>query len=135
MEPNFRYNSKPLKKPALLWALQFQFNCEIYPIVQISSLKVPIHSQWIQASSSKSISFLNVRGDFHIYTARQSPTFDEMTSKWCFLWQCEYGCLHLHIEIEIFLQKYLFYSDCLDSCWSIVVKKWNDMPSRKGLSN
>ena len=26
-------------------------------------------------------------------------------------------------------------NDCLDSCWSIVVKKWNDIPSQTGLSN
>ena len=55
--------------------------------------------------------------------------------KWCFVWQYKYGCLSLHIEIEIFLQKYLFYNNCLESYWSIVVKKWNDIPSQKGLSN
>ena len=38
----------------------------------------------------------------------------------CFVWQYEYQCLPLHIEI--LLQKYLFYNDCLDSCWSTVVK-------------
>ena len=26
-------------------------------------------------------------------------------------------------------------NDCLDSCWSIVVKKWNDIPPQTGLSN
>ena len=25
----------------------------------------------------------------------------------------------------------MFYDDCLDSCWCIVVKKWNDYPSKK----
>ena len=34
-------NSKPLKKQVLLQALQFQFSCGTYPIVQISPLKVP----------------------------------------------------------------------------------------------
>ena len=88
----------------------------------------------IQASSLKSISVPNVRGDFHIYTAMQSATLTK-TSKWCFVWQYEYGCLPFHIEIWIILQKYLLYNDCLDSCWSIAVKKWNDIPSQIGLAN
>ena len=74
--------------------------------------------QCIQASSSKSISLPNVRTDFHIYIARQSATLTKMFK--CFAWQYEYQCLPLHIEI--LLQKFLFYNDCLDSCWSTVVK-------------
>ena len=56
-------------------------------------------------------------------------------SKWYLVWQREYGRLSLYIEIEILLQNYFFYNDCLDSCWSIVDKKWNDMPSQKDLSS
>ena len=82
----------------LLWAIQFQFNCEIYPLVQLSSLKLPMDSQCIQASSSKSISVPNVREGFHIYTARQSATLTKI-SKWCFVWQYGYGCLPSHINI------------------------------------
>ena len=37
---NFTYNSKPLKKLPLLWALQFQFNCGTCAIRQLSSLKL-----------------------------------------------------------------------------------------------
>ena len=61
-------------------------------------LKLPMDSQWIQASSSKRISIPNVRKDFHIYLARRSATLAKM-SKWCFVWQYEYGYLPLHIEI------------------------------------
>ena len=95
-----------MKNPALLWAIHFQFNCKIYLIVQLSSLKLPMDSQCIQASSSKSISVSNVREDFHIYIARQSTTLTKMP-KWCFVWQYEYGCLPLHIRIWILLQKKL----------------------------
>ena len=35
------------------------------------------------------------------------------------------------LKFWILLQKYLFYNDCLESCWSIVVKKWNYMPSKE----
>ena len=49
--------------------------------------------------------------------------FDKKNLKYCFLWQFEHSCFPLHVEIQI-LQKYLFYNDCLDSCWPIVVKKW-----------
>ena len=62
------------------------------------SLKLPMDSKCIEASSSKSISFLNVRGGFHIYDARQKATLKKM-SKWCFVCQYEYGCLPLLIEI------------------------------------
>ena len=55
-------------------------------------------------------------------------------SKCCFVWQYEYTCLCLHIYIWILPLKYLFYNDFLDSCWSIVVKKWNDIRSQKSLS-
>ena len=58
----------------LLWALQFQFHCGTYPIGQLSSLKLPIYSQWTQVSSSKSVSVPNVRRDFHDYFAKQSTT-------------------------------------------------------------
>ena len=54
--------------------------------------------QCIQASSSKSISVPNVRGEFHIYTASQSASLTKM-SKLYFVWQYEYGCLPLHFEI------------------------------------
>ena len=53
--------------------------CEVYPILQLSSLKLPMDLQCIQASSLKSISVPNVRGDFHIYTARQSATLTKMS--------------------------------------------------------
>ena len=74
--------------------------------------------QCIQASSSKSISLPNVRRDFHISIARQSVTLTKMFK--CFVWQYEYQCLPLHIEILV--HKYLFYSDCLDSRLSTAVK-------------
>ena len=61
------------KKLAPLWALQFQFNCETYPIRKLPSLKLHKDSQCTQASSStKNIYVPNVRRDFHIYIARQS---------------------------------------------------------------
>ena len=123
-----------MKKIALFWAFQFQFNCGTCWVRQLSSLKLPMNSQCIQPTISKSISVSNVRADFPIYIARQSATLTKL-SKWCFVWQCEYGCLLLHTEILILLQKFLFYTDCLDSCWSIAVKKRNDIPSQKGLSN
>ena len=71
---NSTYNLKPFKKPDLLWALQFQFNCEIYPVEQRSSLKLPMDSQFVQATSLKSIPVPNLRGVFRIYTSRQSAT-------------------------------------------------------------
>ena len=37
--------------------------------------------------------------------------------------------------LAIKLQKYLFCNDCLHSCWPNVAKKWNDIPSKTGLSN
>ena len=119
-EPTFGAEITTSKK-AVFWTLQFQFNCGTYPIRQLSSLKLPMDSQSIQTTSSKSISVLNVRTDFPIYIAKQSGTLTKML-KWCFAWQCEYGCLPLHIEIQILLQKYLFYNDCLDSSWSIKIK-------------
>ena len=122
---DFTYNSKPLKKLALFWAIQFPFNCEIYTIVQLSSLKLSMDLQWIQASSLKSISIPNVPQVLHIYTARKSATLTKMSE--CFVGQYEYG--------------YFFYkyrnncSRMTVSCWSIEVKKWNNIPSRTGLSN
>ena len=38
------YNSKLFKKQVLLEALQVQFKYGTYPIVQISSSKVPMHT-------------------------------------------------------------------------------------------
>ena len=58
------------KKLALLWALQFQFNSETYPIRQLLSLKLPMDSKYVQASSLKNISVPNVRRNFHIHIAR-----------------------------------------------------------------
>ena len=87
-----------MKKPALLWALQFQFNCGIYPIIHLSSLKLPMDSQCIQ-TSSKSISVSSVRGDFDVYIARYSANLTKI-SKWYIVWQYEYGCLPLHNEIS-----------------------------------
>ena len=81
-----------MKKPALLWAHQFQFNYGTYPIVELLSFKLPMDSQCIQASSLKSISVPNIRGDFHIHIAVQNATLTK-----CFVWQYEYGCLPLHI--------------------------------------
>ena len=114
-----------MKNPALLWALQFQFNCEIYPIVQLSSLKLPIESQYIQVSSLKSISFPNVRKDSIFTPPGKVPLwkncqYDLLNGKWKY----EYGCVPLHTEISILLQKYLFHNGCLDSCLTIVVKMW-----------
>ena len=77
---------------ALLWVLQFQFNCGTYSIRQLSSFKLPMDSQCIQVSSSKSISVPNVRIDSHIYIARESASLKKM-SKWCFVSQYEYGVL------------------------------------------
>ena len=94
------------------------------------SLKLPMDSQCIQASNSKSTSVPNVSRDFYINIARQGATLTKML-KWCFVWQYEYGSLSLHITVKILLQKYLFNNGCLDSCWSIVVKKWNDISSQK----
>ena len=130
---NSTYKSKPLKKLAFLRAFQFQLNSGTYTIIQLLSLKLPMASQWIQASSSKIISIPNVRKDFHIYLARQSATLAKML-KWCFVWQYEYGYLPLHIEIQILLQKYLFYNYWLDSCWFVVVKKRNDLISLESFS-
>ena len=76
---NFTNNSKPLKNPALLGALQFQLSCGIHPIVQLLSLKLPMDSPCIQATNSKSISVPNITGDFHIYTARQSSTLTKVS--------------------------------------------------------
>ena len=59
---------------SLLWALQFKFNCGTYAVVQISSFKLRMDSQCIQARSSKNISVQNVREDFHIYIAGQTDT-------------------------------------------------------------
>ena len=82
-------------------ALQFQFNYGIYPIVQLSSLKLSIDSQCIQATSSKSISLPSVRGNLYIYTGRQSATLTKM-SKWCSVWQYEYGCLPYILKFKFF---------------------------------
>ena len=79
-------------------ALQFKFNCGVYPIVQLLPLKQPTDSQYIQASSLKSISVPNVKGVFHIHTSRQNATFTKML-KWGFGWQYECGCLPLHMKI------------------------------------
>ena len=54
------------KKLALFWVCQFQFNYGTYPIRQLSSLKLPMDSQCIQATSSKSVSVPNIRRDFLI---------------------------------------------------------------------
>ena len=62
------------KKQALLWALQFQFNCRRYSIKKLSSFKLPMDSQCIQDSSLKGIFVPNVNGGFHIYITRQSAT-------------------------------------------------------------
>ena len=105
----------------------------IYNCVTLS-LKLPMDSKGIESSSSNFFSFSNVTLDFHIYIARQSATLTKI-SKWCFVWQYKYGWLLLHIGNYVLLQKYLFYNDCLDLRWSIVVKKWNDIPSQTGLSN
>ena len=48
----------------------------------------------MQPSSSNSISVPDVRGDFNIYIVRQSATLTKI-SKWCFVWQYEYGSLPL----------------------------------------
>ena len=55
----------------------FQFNSGTYPIWQLLSLKLPMDSKRIQASSSKSISILNNRRDFHIYFATLSATLPQ----------------------------------------------------------
>ena len=34
------------------------------------------------------------------------------------------------LKFKFFLKKYLFYNDCLDSCWSVIVKKRNDLPKK-----
>ena len=47
----------------------FQFSSGTYPIRQLLYLKLPMDSEGIQASSSKSISVPNVRTEFHIYFA------------------------------------------------------------------
>ena len=62
------------KKLALFWVLQFPFNCGTCPIRQLPSLKLPMDSKCIQATSLKSIFAPNVRRDFPIYIARQSAT-------------------------------------------------------------
>ena len=51
----------------------------MYPIVQLLSLKMPMDSQCIDATSFKRISVPNVMGDFHIYTARESATLTKMS--------------------------------------------------------
>ena len=38
------YNPKLFKKQVLLETLQVQFKCGTYPIVQISSFKIPLHT-------------------------------------------------------------------------------------------
>ena len=98
------HNSKPLKKPALLWAPQFQFNCEIYPIVQLSSLTHPVDSQCIQVNSLKSISFPDIRGDFHIYTARESATL----TKKC---QNDVLCGNMNMYVSPHILKLKFYKN------------------------
>ena len=30
--------------------------------------------------------------------------------------------------------RYLFYNDCLDLCWFLIVRRWNDIASQTGLS-
>ena len=77
---SFTYNSKLLKKKlVLLWTLQFKFNRGTYPIGQLSYLKLPMDSQWIQASRSKSIFVPNVKRDFHTYFANQNATLTKMS--------------------------------------------------------
>ena len=90
------------KKIAPFWALQFQFNCGTYPIRQLSSLKLPMDSQCIQATSSKSTSVKNIRRNSPIYIARQSAALTKM-SKWCFVWQCEYG------DVSPYILKFKFF--------------------------
>ena len=43
----------------------------------------------------------------------------------------EYGRLHLRIKMQISLQKHLFWNDCLDSSWSIVMINCTDISSHK----
>ena len=91
--------------------------------------------QCIQASGLKSTSVPNVRGDFHIYITRQSARH-----------KCQNDILYGNMNIDFFAYtfkfKFIFKNtcstmtvDCLDSSWSIVVKKSNDIPSQTGLSD
>ena len=98
---DFKYNSKSLKKPALLWALQFQFNYGIYPIVQLLSLKLPMESQCIQVSSLKSISFPNVMRDSIFTLPGKVP-----------LWQnCQNDvlCGNMNMDISPYILKFKFF--------------------------
>ena len=83
--------NKPLKNPALWWAIQFQFNCELW--IQLYNCESNCTTFVFEtaygfttgtASSLKSIFVPNVRVDFHIYTVRQSVTLTKM-SKWWFV--------------------------------------------------
>ena len=64
---NFTNNSKPLEKPTLLRTLQSQFDCGIYVIVQLLSLKLPLDSQYIQATSLKIFLFQKL-GETSLFT-------------------------------------------------------------------
>ena len=54
------------------------------------------------------------------------------------LWQkCQNDvlCGNMNMDVSNSSSKILVLQYCLDSCWSIVAKKWNDIPSQTGLSN
>ena len=77
---------------------------EIYPIVQLSSLTHPVDSQCIQVNSLKSISFPDIRGDFHIYTARESATL----TKKC---QNDVLCGNMNMYVSPHILKLKFYKN------------------------
>ena len=89
-----------MKKPALWWALQFQFIFGIYSIAELLSLKLPMYSQYIQTNSSKDISVPNVWGYFHIYIARESATLTK-TSRWCFNINMMRGNINIDVSPHI----------------------------------
>ena len=98
---NVTYGSKPLRKQVILQVFQFELNSGVHPIVQISSLKLPMDSPCKKDSSSKSVSVQNVREDFHIYFVRKGITLKCQNDVLC-------GNMNMDVSTNILKFKFFF---------------------------
>ena len=95
------------KELPLLWALQFQLNCETYQIRKLSSLKLPMDSQGTQASSSKSVSLPNVRRNFHIYISSLDKKIKMMFCVAIWMWMSSLTYWNLNSSSKILVLQWL----------------------------
>ena len=101
---NFTYNSKPLKKLPLLWALQFQFNCGTCAIRQLSSLKL-LRILNAYRPVAQNVFLFQMLEETSIFTL---PGNSRKVPKWYFFWQYEYGFCPCILKFKLFFKNSCF---------------------------